>query len=65
MCVFSGVVRRGGACGNVDNCSVFNHAQRDADGDSIGDACDPDNDNDGIPDAVDNCPVDAIGVAPE
>ena len=31
-------------------------AQRDTDGDGLGDACDPDDDDDGIPDAADVCP---------
>ena len=31
--------------------------QQDTDGDGAGDACDPDNDNDEIADAADNCPT--------
>lgn len=39
--------------------SGFCTEQQDNDGDSLGDVCDDDDDNDGIFDAVDNCPIDS------
>jgi hypothetical protein len=40
---------------------VANANQANADGDALGVACDPDDDNDGAPDVVDNCPTVANG----
>jgi uncharacterized membrane protein YgcG len=40
-----------------DNCPfVWNPEQEDAEADALGDACDPDDDNDGIPDVLDPTP---------
>ena len=42
----------------TDNCPfVANTNQANNDGDSMGDACDPDDDNDGVADTSDNCPL--------
>ena len=45
-----------------DNCPfAYNPDQADFDGDGAGDACDSDDDDDGVDDIVDNCPFAANG----
>ncbi|AJQ97228.1 thrombospondin type 3 repeat-containing protein [Gynuella sunshinyii] len=49
-----------GIADSVDNCpAVSNTDQTDTDGDLQGDACDPDDDGDGVLDAADAFPLDA------
>jgi alpha-tubulin suppressor-like RCC1 family protein len=46
-------------CDGLDNdCDgVSDNGEIDTDGDLIGNSCDPDDDNDGVPDGTDNCPL--------
>jgi hypothetical protein len=47
-----------GVVNALDNCrDVRNGDQRDADGDGMGDKCDPNADNDAHPNGSDNCPL--------
>ena len=47
--------------GPLNSCDLstgFCFKQDDNDADDLGDVCDPDDDNDGIEDIIDNCPID-------
>jgi serine protease len=49
-----------GFCADLDDCPLTPNAdQLDTDVDGAGDACDPDDDGDGVVDALDRCPLDA------
>jgi CSLREA domain-containing protein len=53
-----------GVGNNADNCdAIANPGQQNNDADSEGDACDADDDNDGVSDANDGCPTQANATA--
>ena len=48
--------------GDEDNCpEVFNPLQADYNQNGLGDACDSDDDSDGVLDGPDSCPLGALG----
>jgi cysteine-rich repeat protein len=53
----------------ADSCDALPplepHPSQDADGDGLADVCDDDDDQDGVPDTVDNCPLTPNGVGME